>query len=299
MTTPCVTEIKKVFPQSLISYATNTKYLQGALVKTLQYNPNINEIIERDTIKDIRFDLVVNLHCPAIMHERPQKIPPNRIDLFAKHAGLTLTDPVPKYYIQQTEIEAGAELLRGLERDKTILVQAQASSQKRSLPSKLLKDSLIALSKLGWRSIILVHEDSDHPTDTMWDNIPGSVVLKNLDIRGIASVMVHVDLTLCPDSSILHLAGALGAPCVGLFGPTPPMSRIDHYANCVAVWHGDKIAACPCWYEHCPTGYSCWQQMRVEDIVEACLKKAEENSTIDLERVIQNIPEVHIETEII
>lgn len=107
MTTPTLHAIKELFGGSChISYATNTRYLDGALVKTLQYNPDVDEILERELIKDSEFDLVINLHCPCIAHEKHGKPPINRVDLFANHVGINLTDKRLKYYPTKQEIEA-------------------------------------------------------------------------------------------------------------------------------------------------------------------------------------------------
>src|SRR5688572_12252118 len=60
-TTPTIAAIKQMFDKAEITYATNTRYLNGALVKALKYNPDIDHIIERDLMDDLTFDLTINL----------------------------------------------------------------------------------------------------------------------------------------------------------------------------------------------------------------------------------------------
>lgn len=301
MATPTVRAISNMFGnQCDITFATNTRYLDGALVKVLKYNPDISSIIERDLMDDLTFDLVVNLHCPAINYEKRGKFPPNRIDLFANHAGVALSDPVPKYYIQKEEVDSGEIILEAITpNEKVILVQPFSSTAARDGLHDRIKQSLVELyQKHRVRSVIVTHA-SDNRSDIMWDNIPGSIYLRNADVRAIAGVMVHSDLVLCPDSSILHLAGALGVPTVSLFGPTPPQCRINHYRNAVALWEAKDLAPCPCWYEGCPIGKICWARIQVEDIVGKCVEHLNNTKKVDISRLLsQNVP-VEIETEIV
>jgi ADP-heptose:LPS heptosyltransferase len=300
MTTPTVHAMKQMFGKVTITYATNTSYLDGALVKVLKHNPDISHILERNLVDDAQYDLVVNLHCPAIKLEKKSLLPPNRIDIFAKHAGIKLDDPVPRYFIQQEEVEVGEIMLNTVTaQEQTVLVQPQASGKQRSISQTRLKSAVLELyARFGIRSIILTH-DGDHKTDVLWDNIPGSILLHNLDIRGIAGVMVHCNLVLCPDSSILHLAAALGVPTVGLFGPTHGPSRVVHYPNTVALWQGKDIPACPCWYEHCPTGYTCWERISTEDIVRTCFNHLQNTQKVNIVDILNRAQPMEIETEMV
>jgi heptosyltransferase III len=47
-------------------------------------------------------------------------------------------------------------------------------------------------------------------------------VVGKLDFSQVAELLASVDAYLGPDTSITHLASAVGAPSVALFGPTPP-----------------------------------------------------------------------------
>jgi ADP-heptose:LPS heptosyltransferase len=297
--TPTLHALKETFPKLTLTVATNTSYLDGALVKVLQYNPDIDHILERDLIDDMQYDLVINLHCPAVKNEKPGKMPPNRIDVFANHAGIKLKDPVPRYYPQKDEIEYGEILMQGMDpRQKTVLVQPFASSAKRSFDTRRIKQALASLNQShGIQSLVLTHDGDTK--DVLWDNIPGCRPLHNLDIRQIAGVMVHCDMVLCPDSSILHLAGAMGVPTVGLFGPTPPQIRINHYKKAIAIWHGADIPACPCWYDHCPTGYTCMERITTGDIEESILKHLKNTQRVNIVDVLNNVKPIQIETEIV
>jgi ADP-heptose:LPS heptosyltransferase len=283
-TTPTVHAIKRQFKSVHLTYATNTKYLDGALVNVLKYNPDIDHIIERQMIKDSDYDLVISLHCPCISHEVARAKPISRIDLFANYLGLVLLDPVPRYYLQQEEIDAARMITDKFRSDfiqnRVVLVQPSASASRRSMPHSVLKDACIGLGRRNIKTVILTHS-TDNATNTLWDNIPGSFILKDKNIREIAAIANSCNLVLCPDSSILHLAGALRLPTVGLFGPTPPDARINHYQNATAIWHGEGIPACPCYYSVCPIREKCWASITSNEIVEKCISHLELHKRID------------------
>ena len=84
-----------------------------------------------------------------------------------------------------------------------------------------------------------------------------------------AALLAHADAVVSSDSGILHLAGAVGTPAVGLYGPTspvlgfPPLGRGRAYGIELACRpchiHGPRV----CWMGH----RRCWRLMRPDDIV--------------------------------
>jgi len=275
-TTPTVRAIREQFKKVHITYATNTRYLDGALVSVLKYNPDIDEIIERHLLTDTNYDLVINLHCPCIAYEVPGNPPVSRIDLFARSVGITLRDPIPKFYFHKRELEAAETLMAAHASDKIILVQPTASARRRSVPHLVLRQAAVTLyERYNIRSLFITHSGDPH-TDVQWKNIPGAIVMKDLDIRQIAAVAIQTNLILCPDSSLLHLSAAIGVPAVALLGPSHPTARIGHYPLATAVWGGEGLAPCPCYYSECPIREVCWDRITVEKIVDACLSQMSE-----------------------
>ena len=299
MTTPTAHAIKLLFKQSHLTYVTNTTYLDGALVKTLKYNPDVDEIVERNVFSVQDYDLVLNLHCPCIAHEKPGLPPVNRIDLFARHVGIRLQDHRPRYYLLREEVKAEQKLFDTW-REPTMLVQPFASNERRSMDHRVLKDAVVRMwEQYRVRSVVVTH-GRDWSSDTLWDNLPGSVQIHNADVRRIAAMMAHVDLVLCPDSSLLHLAGALEVPTVSIFGPTHPAARVNHYPQAVAIWHGEKMKPCPCWYESCPIGENCWKLITSNEIVEACVQHMENTSKVDMNTLPVHEPgQMVVETEVV
>lgn len=275
MTTPTIRAMKKTFPGSKITYATDMNYLDGAIPKVLLDNPYIDEVTAAETTRPERFDMFVDLHCPCVPYEKKENPPLNRIDIFANHAGVTLSNPRPVYVPREDEIKWAGHRVEHFAPKPLVLVQPSASCDRRSYPHPKLKRIVMELTERGMACLIATHTD-DWYTDTLWNNIPGANELCDWDVRQLAAVMTHCDLVLCQDSSILHLAGALDVPAVALFGPTHPDARVNHYPRAVAIWGGRDLNPCPCWYGPCYISTACWNQIYEDTVVQTCIKHLEE-----------------------
>jgi ADP-heptose:LPS heptosyltransferase len=284
MTTPTVRALKTLFPEPAhITYATNTRYIDGGLAKLLKYNPYVDEVIDQDQLDESNYDLVVNLHCPCIGYERAGCVPKNRIDLFAEHAGVKLENKQVDYFIQDKEINQGKEFLsqNKIRQDsKKIMVHIFTTASRRNLDMHTFKNALMELSKDN--QLIVLSHSTDYGSDIYFDNIPNSCILKDADIREVAGVMANCDLVLCPDSSILHLAGALSIPTVSLFGHTDPNARINYYPNTVAIWPGNNMQCSPCWSGQCNMKNICYKMIETNTIVNTCNMVINKKRTVSL-----------------
>ena len=66
--------------------------------------------------------------------------------------------------------------------------------------------------------------------------------------RQYGAVVSMAKLVVGPDSSAIHFAACIDVPCISLFGPFDPDSRVKYYKNHVAIWGGrDHCAAAPCY----------------------------------------------------
>jgi ADP-heptose:LPS heptosyltransferase len=68
-------------------------------------------------------------------------------------------------------------------------------------------------------------------------------------LREVMSYIANMDLMFCPDSGLMHIAGALGVPLLALVAPTDPKVRLGSYPN--AKWISVECAKFPCWYNPC------------------------------------------------
>ena len=99
-------------------------------------------------------------------------------------------------------------------------------------------------------------------------NLSGRTSLKEL-----AGLFSLADLVLTPDTGPMHLAAAVKAPLIALFGPTAPW-RTGPYGNGHLVLR-KELACSPCFKKKCPT-MECMNSLTVEEVLEASEEKLKE-----------------------
>jgi len=270
MLTPTFKELKYIFPNCSITLVTSPEYCDGVLVETVWGNPHINNIADYRIVDLEQFDIVLNMDCPCVPMELPGRIPPNRIDLFAWSAGLSLHDTQTVYVLKPEEIKWANDFLAAshvTERTPIIFYQPFASNRKRSVTVDQSKQILSAL-RIRWPSCAIFV--STHGTDWAGPvdfSLMNCIHLKNYSLRLLAALINVCHCTIAPDSAMLHVAGALKRPLIGLFGPTPPESRLNYYPNSVGICPGKGLKCYTSWYENCSFGYACWNRLSSNDVI--------------------------------
>ena len=66
------------------------------------------------------------------------------------------------------------------------------------------------------------------------------------NLRELWALTEHARVVVAPDSMMVHVAGSLGVPCVGLWGPIPPENRVRYYANHHPIHHRQNCPHAPC-----------------------------------------------------
>ena len=62
-----------------------------------------------------------------------------------------------------------------------------------------------------------------------------------------AALMKRSRLVVCNDAGLMHLAAAVGARIISIFGPTHPGEKKPLSAGNIAVWKGEDMACSPCY----------------------------------------------------
>jgi heptosyltransferase II len=130
-----------------------------------------------------------------------------------------------------------------------------ARELRRAMPTAQLV--ILAGPKEVWLSV-RIHEESGklHP-----------VLGPDLDLAGLAAVVAHLDLLVTNDSGPMHLAAAMGVPCLALFGPTDPRRTAPAGAG-HQVLYTDRWCS-PCFRRRCPLVHQkCLRDIDVARVVE-------------------------------
>ena len=84
-------------------------------------------------------------------------------------------------------------------------------------------------------------------------------------------------LVVSGDTGPLHLAASVGAPIVGLFGPTRPERNGPWSAADVSV---SRAATCVCFHKRqCLRGRACLEDIDVDEVYAACARRVGAGST--------------------
>ena len=115
---------------------------------------------------------------------------------------------------------------------------------------------------------VRVHEESGHVHP---------LAGPDLDLRGLARLLAALDVLVTNDSGPMHLAAAVGVPCVALFGPTDP-HRTAPAGDGHDVLYTDRWCS-PCFRRRCPLlHHRCLKDIGVESVLAAAAAAAGETS---------------------
>ena len=87
--------------------------------------------------------------------------------------------------------------------------------------------------------------------------------------------MAAVDLLVGIDSGPIHVAGAVGTPCVALFGPTDPSLIFSNPELATGVFLRVECSFCHHrhprmhWMSGCPNDIKCMKELTVEQVFDA------------------------------
>jgi ADP-heptose:LPS heptosyltransferase len=223
MTTPVVRELKRRFPHCHLTYLTICE-----CVDLLKGNSDIDELLtEAAPIARRRFDREIILRHD---HDRRRHV----VDVYARCAGVEVQDrrysvPLSPHNHRYAESVFRRHGLK--EGDLVLAMHVGAGWETRRWPYfqavadyfvRMLQARVIQLGTAG------------EPALAGAINLLGRCTLKET-----AAILQRCTAALCNDSFILHLAGAVSTPVVGVFGPTLPEYFLPPSSICVGVNRAD------------------------------------------------------------
>lgn len=280
MTTPLVKHIKRLIPRCHLVYATDIKYSNGALADVLRGNPFVDEIVSFQGVTSRDFDLFTDVTATGLDREKGGSVPPNRIDMFAEQVGVDITmDPLPTYVMTPDESEWAKKkfeeycLPHKREEVTVIGIQGKSNDKRRTWPLDHTKKLIEMLTKDPKVRVVIFFWQKD----THW-HMPQTFVAGE-SLRYTAALVNECDVMVTPDSSLLHVAGALQKKTVAIFGPVSPESRINYYPNTTAITAG--LACCPCWYSPtCGNKLQCLTEITPKAVFDAIQQKLVEQEKV-------------------
>jgi ADP-heptose:LPS heptosyltransferase len=259
--TPSISEMKRRWPSCEIHVSAFARY--QSILKTAQVDSVIGYPV---AVEDVHlYDAVVFLE--NVIEGNPDAEVKHAVDVVADRIGLTgLTSKQMEYTFTPDELEwAAARYPRTSKR--RIAVQISASGHARNYPQNLLMEVLASLLKKGFEIYLL-----GHPGEIPGKTPPGirNLTLENISFRQSVAAMATCDIVLGPDSVMIHLAGAINMPALGLYGPFPWKLRTAYAPSVRALQGASGCDLAPCFFhgsrleKHFPKAGPCGKSNRCE-----------------------------------
>lgn len=297
--------LREKFPKHTIKCVTAEVYLAGALMDLTTHNPLIDEIIAiepwdmapkrtrevwnrfyagaghlEDELLWTMADQAFDLNTPCVEYEweamKNGGIEKPRYRIWCEAADVQPSTYAPIYRIHPKERSAAELYAREhWPEDKPIIGLALTSCDKRRAMSLgKLQDICSGLAQQG------MHVVTIDPTARL-DGVD-SIIGKR--VSELMALIERMCVVISPDSGVLHMAGALGVPVVGIFGPTDQRMRMGNYLGS-ATDSRCLVDCAPCWYDYpclvdAPGNkpYECMRKITTELIVEETVRWATHRS---------------------
>jgi len=114
---------------------------------------------------------------------------------------------------------------------------------------------------------------------------PISIVGKT-SIDEIAAILSEVDMLISNDMGLAHLAPAVGAMTIVIFGPTNPDTTAPFSPNSMVI--RERVDCSPCMLRDCPIDHRCMTRISAEQVFDQALRTLEVLDHDDEEKVSEN-----------
>ena len=242
------------------------------------------------------FGLVDAIYNPQTSYEQAPKAGMRRhlADDFAASCGFALTTRQRKLYpssglIKETCITygldykgAGRRLLIGINPGPTWRVKEWEASKWQKLINKIQSEYDAVIVQFGFNT-------GDGTSE--YDKLT-SVKLLAGRLKGeeLLALISRCDLIISIDSGPVHLAGAVGTPVIGLFGPLDPALILPPNARAVGLFSDVPCLFChnrtPVihWCDGCPNDIACMKTLDCEAVFEAVKSMLPQNKTPEVKQ---------------
>lgn len=183
----------------------------------------------------------------------------NFYDIFLKYSfiedyqNIPTEQKIPKVYIDEQTDRKIESLFKKHEIVKpSVGIQIRTSSTIRNYPISLIKQLVSMLSNALKLNVVLIGTPKESEQIIKKNLLDNSELVFDFaqyskGVKEFISIVNHCDFIISPDTASLHIAGALGKPMVGLFGPIKSDLRISNFKNAIGM---DANTICSPCFKH-------------------------------------------------
>ncbi len=243
--TPCLREIKRRWPRCTLQVSTLPGYRDALM--GLPYVDNYLPYPLPWDGQEEDYGLVLSLEVLTSLVKREAEL--HITDLFAERLGLSgVENKKPDLFLSMEERAWAHDVYPRMGKTR-IAVQVKSSTPSRNYPTKEMGEVVRRLHGRGWEVMFLgLPNEVNGETEKRLVNCAAD----KLTFRQSASVVATSDIFFGPDSSLIHVAGALGIPAVGLFSVVPWELRTAYCPTTTVIQAKKGCDLAPCF--HAPRG---------------------------------------------
>lgn len=260
MLTPVLREIKRQYPDCHLTFAIDMHSTGNNVYYELVKNaPFVDEFVDARYVQHGKYDCTWDASAVCLRYERQGLPAINRIDLFARAAGINLVSKRPFYQVEEQERIRATHAIAGR---TTVLLHTASNEDKRCWPIEKYVELVQEMDSLSIVFLVMDFNGKHHG----WNKKSNCIDISNCSIRELGAYIEQVDLFVGPDSGPMHMAGALGTRSIVLFGSIPPEARINYYTEHQAITA--DLTCLGCWYAKCPYDVKCMKDIEVQRVLQ-------------------------------
>lgn len=190
---------------------------------------------------------------------------------FLKKIGIEpVSSPCLQYGIYQSELDSALEFKfkLNLEHKKLVGLSPSGGWQSKKAPAEVFINAAKALLTIETDVHFLIHwgPGDEDDANKIYNNLKDSATLAPpTSIREMGAYLKICDAVLANDSGPMHIAAAVNAPVLGLFGPTSPALQ-GPYGKSNSYIHKNDLHCIECNLLQCPYNQECFTQLSPDDI---------------------------------
>ena len=277
-TFPAVLALRAKHPHARIVYHTRSEF-----VPIVRMGRCADDVIGSQPhfspLTETTFDFVYR---PRLGDELSPKepVPYHMIDRFCEQLDVQVTDRQPRLWVPNDALTLTAAAMQGVRepRKPVVIIHIGPSWAVREWTVRKWERLVAMLTEHCGAVVLQLGSD----VDTTRGPVKAHRIAGTIDWVGkwsleeTAAVIKQSDLFVGIDSGVLHVAGAVGTPCVGLFGavdgnlrlhPSTPSIGVSGSVACLGCHHKAPRGH---WESGCPNDIVCMQNLSAGAVFESC-----------------------------
>lgn len=242
--TPSIHEIKERWPTAEVHLCAYSRFQD-----ILFADPEVDRIVSYPLSMDDAEQYHAWVFLENVIEGNPEAEKVHAVDIVAKRIGLSnLRNKEMRYHVTPEESTWAVTTYPRTAR-KRVAIQVEASGKARTYPGNLMTEVIIRLAQKDIEVFLLGTPFKVRAKSTP---LVRNLMVENLSFRQSVAAMTTCDAVLGPDSVMVHIAGAIHMPALGLYGAFPWQLRTAYAPTVQAIQGHGGCALAPCFYHGSP-----------------------------------------------